>query len=202
MSVNHGLGLLPAQLFTTPDTRPWLSKFRQQLLALNQLLSFALKETLASPSVWQTTKSWATGQELRMTPDELNYMGPDENLSQTPRALDLQWETQQAQAMRHSILRAGGVPDTQDTLAGKHYQSGVALAISYKPYTDVIQRLQAWYETAEVQTVAKVSEFDSRRPDAVVSEMLVPVVGQDPTDDILYPDPSALIPRESQQQDA
>lgn len=136
---------------------PYVNRFKTMLMHLNATLSQKQKSLIFLQNIWIAKTDLADSKdgELVLTPDIINYVGPDGDLSQAVRNLDLTEETNQINYLKRAIYKAAQVPMDDDLSTQGKVESGVALRILYAQLEEVIGRLRHMWSCTEEDVLTK-----------------------------------------------
>jgi hypothetical protein len=164
----HGLPFTPVVWYDSIDMdederygKPFFLRFKNILIALNQLITNANRQTLALPTMWTTSKITEDGEEIIIRPDIINYIGPDSELKQTTRNVDLSPEEGLIATYLDTIYSVSMLPPKEILSGvGKVEHSGVALKLLFKQFELLINDMTMYYIDKEVELVEKLYYFE------------------------------------------
>jgi len=159
----HGLPYLPIQIWNNIDLwgnkwgQPFSERFKNLLIKLNQLVSASHRQILALPTVWTTTKDFTDDMNpLDISPDYINFVGSDKDLSQTTRQLDLTWESSFFDKYIAQIYDVAQMPPKEFLEGAGKVESGIALEIVYKQFNELVSDISRLFQDYEEELIKKI----------------------------------------------
>ena len=191
--------------------KPFVSRCTELVLEYNHILSQIVKAVKILQNVWVTNLS-ADNPEMpiRLSPDTINFLGPDGKLEQAIRNLDLEEERKLLEILEFQISKASQVPAELIGLrdVGK-LPSGIALQILLQPLVELIERIRPLFvlktgELAEKLIRMKYAIDGKRAPDKIeldiqVNEAIFPDDRKEKIDEIITLKKEGLISIEQAQ---
>ena len=159
----HGLPYLPIQIWNNIDVShnkwgtPFSERFKNLLIKLNQLVSASHRQILALPTVWTTTKDFTDDMNpLDISPDYINFVGSDKDLSQTSRQLNLEWENTFIDKYTAAIYDVAQLPPKDFLQGAGKVESGIALEIVWRQFDELVSDLSRLFQDYEEELIQKI----------------------------------------------
>lgn len=158
---NYNMPMMPVVWFDSIDMDddnrygiPFVDRFKNILIALNQLLTSSQRMMLCLPNTWYTTKDFQdSDNEISIRPDMINYVGSDKELAQTARELDLNEEKDFIEKYINSIYESSQLPPKEILSGAGKVESGIALSIIYSSFISLISSISTYGQRKEAELI-------------------------------------------------
>lgn len=150
----HGYGFTPAVVTRFVDMysdgnygKSYINRYKELVIEYNQTVSQMMRAIKIFQNVWNSNLSMENPENpISLTPDKINFLGPEGTLEQAAKNLNLNEEVRMLEILEHHIAKASQVPAELAGLRGVgKLPSGVALTILLQPLTELVSRLRPIY---------------------------------------------------------
>ena len=93
---------------------------------------------------------------LDISPDYINFVGSDKDLSQTARQLDLTWESTFYDKYIAQIYDVAQMPPKEFLEGAGKVESGIALEIVYKQFNELVSDISRLFQDYEEELIKKI----------------------------------------------